>query len=138
VLTWCGLLQRHWKPSLLVLHSVYSQKVLMALQKPQATSNSKHAITAREGSSKLGGLLGLPPLSVVDTLHASSGGFSILSFPYFEVPLPLYGPPLMGCLPKCWSLPLYFSLSWVPSFMKFAAFHQQLYHLPQLKLFEIK
>jgi hypothetical protein len=44
----------------------------MALQKSQTTSNSKHAITTREGSSKLGGLVDLPPLSLVDTLHASS------------------------------------------------------------------
>jgi hypothetical protein len=88
-------------PPLLVLHSFYGQKVSMALEKTQATSNSKHAITPRDGSSKLGGLLGLPPLSLVDTLHASGGGFRILWFPYVVVPLPLYGLPLMSCLSKC-------------------------------------
>jgi hypothetical protein len=64
-------------PPLLVLHLFYRQKVSMALQRTQATSISRQAITTREGFSKLGGLLGLPPLSLVDTLHASSGGFSI-------------------------------------------------------------
>jgi len=64
-------------PPLLVSHLFYNQKVSMALQRTQATSISRQGFTTREGSSKLGGLLGLPPLSLVDMLHASSGGFSI-------------------------------------------------------------
>jgi hypothetical protein len=49
----------------------------MALQRTQATSISRQAITTREDYSKLGSLSGLPPLSLVDVLHASSGGFNI-------------------------------------------------------------
>jgi hypothetical protein len=64
-------------PLLLMLHSFYNQKVSMALQRTQATSISRHAITTREGSSKLGGILDLPPLPLLDMLHASSGGFNI-------------------------------------------------------------
>jgi hypothetical protein len=35
--------------------------------------------TIGEGSSRLGVLLGLPPLSLVDMLHAIGGGFCLLS-----------------------------------------------------------
>ncbi len=64
-------------PPLLVLHSFYNQKVSMDLERTQATSISRQAITSRKGSSKIGGLWGLPPPSLVDMLHSASGGFSI-------------------------------------------------------------
>jgi hypothetical protein len=44
-------------------------------KKTQATSISSQAITAREASSRLGVLLGLPPLSLVDMIQTTSGGF---------------------------------------------------------------
>jgi len=49
----------------------------MDLERTQATSISRQAITSRKGSSKIGGLWGLPPPSLVDMLHSASGGFSI-------------------------------------------------------------
>ncbi len=45
----------------------------MALQRAHATSISKGA--AREGSSKLGALLGLTPRSLVDMLHVTGENF---------------------------------------------------------------
>jgi hypothetical protein len=36
----------------------------------------RRAVTAKEGSSRLGVLWGLPPLSLVDMLLATGGGFS--------------------------------------------------------------
>jgi len=53
----------------------YRQKVLVALQRAQATSISRQAVTAGECSSRLGALWGLPPLSLVDVLHVTNGGF---------------------------------------------------------------
>jgi hypothetical protein len=35
----------------------------------KAASISRRAVTAREGSSRLGALSGLPPLSFLDVLH---------------------------------------------------------------------
>jgi hypothetical protein len=37
---------------------------------------SRRAVTAGEGSSRLGVLSDLPPLSLVDMLHATAGSFS--------------------------------------------------------------
>ncbi len=45
-------------------------------QRAQAASISRSAVPAGEGSSKLGVILGLSHLSLVDMLHASGGGFS--------------------------------------------------------------
>jgi len=42
----------------------------------QATSISRQVVIARKGSSRLGVLSGLPPLSLVDMLHAIVGGFN--------------------------------------------------------------
>jgi len=42
----------------------------------QAASILRRAVTAKEGSSRLGVLWGLPPLSLVDMLLATGGGFS--------------------------------------------------------------
>jgi len=42
----------------------------------QAASISRRAVVARKGSSRLGALLGLPTLSLIDMLHATGGGFS--------------------------------------------------------------
>jgi hypothetical protein len=47
----------------------------MALQRARVASISRWAITVGKGSSKLGVLLGLPTLSLVDMLHVTSGGF---------------------------------------------------------------
>jgi hypothetical protein len=47
----------------------------MALQKAHVASISRCAVIVREGSSKLGTLLGLTPFSFVDMLHATGGGF---------------------------------------------------------------
>jgi hypothetical protein len=47
----------------------------VALQKTHVASISKHVVTVREGFSRLGALSNLPPLSLVDLLHATSGGF---------------------------------------------------------------
>jgi hypothetical protein len=58
-----------------MLYSFYGPKMSVALQKTQATSISSWAIIAREASSRLGVLLGLPPLSLVDMIQATSGGF---------------------------------------------------------------
>jgi hypothetical protein len=41
----------------------------------QIVSISKQAIIAREGSTRLGVLSGLPPVSLVDILQAIGGGF---------------------------------------------------------------
>jgi hypothetical protein len=61
---------------LLVLHSFYKERVSMALQRVQADSISRWAVTAREGSFRLGFLSSLPPVSLVDMLYATGGGFS--------------------------------------------------------------
>jgi hypothetical protein len=62
-------------PPLSVLRSFYKQRVLMALQRVQVTSILRWAIIVGEGSSRLGILLGLPTLSLVDMLDATNGGF---------------------------------------------------------------
>jgi hypothetical protein len=46
----------------------------------KAASISRQAVTAREGSSRLGVLSGLPPLSLVDMLHDRTSHL-ILSYP---------------------------------------------------------
>jgi hypothetical protein len=86
-------LQKTQATSISMLYSFYGQKMSMALQKTQATSISSGAITAREASSRLGVLFSLPPLSLVDMIQATSGGFGTL-----VVPLPSCGPPLLDCL----------------------------------------
>jgi len=48
----------------------------VALQKEQIASISIWTIITMEGSFKLGVLLGLAPLSLVDLLHLTSEGFS--------------------------------------------------------------
>jgi hypothetical protein len=59
------------------IKQIYRQKVLVALQKAQATSVLSQAVAAREcSSSRLGALSSLPPLSLVDMLHAIAGGFN--------------------------------------------------------------
>ncbi len=58
-----------------VLGSFHRQTVSVALQRAQAASISRHAITAGEGSFRLGVLSGLPPLSLVDMLPVTGGGF---------------------------------------------------------------
>jgi hypothetical protein len=62
-------------PPLSILCSFYNQSVSMTLRRAQVVSISKWAVTAGEGSSGLGVLLGLPPLSLVNMLHASGGKF---------------------------------------------------------------
>jgi len=47
----------------------------VALWKARATSIPRRAVTAREGSSGLGVLWGLSPLSLVDMLQRTGGGF---------------------------------------------------------------
>jgi len=79
VLTWHG----QQKATKALLHQCcvpFIDRVLMALQKVQATSISVSAshVSAREGSFKLQALLGLPPLSLVDMLHVT-GGFQWIS-----------------------------------------------------------
>jgi hypothetical protein len=49
--------------------------MLVALKKTQPTSISSRSIIAREASSRFGVLLGLPPLSLVDMIQATNGGF---------------------------------------------------------------
>jgi hypothetical protein len=49
--------------------------MLITLHKTHATFTLKWAITTREGLSKLGVLLSLPPLFLVDMLHATHEGF---------------------------------------------------------------
>jgi len=49
---------------------------MSALQKTQATSILRWALIARKGYSRLGVLLGLCPLSLVDMLHVTNGSFS--------------------------------------------------------------
>ncbi len=44
-------------------------------QRAQSASISRTAVPAREGSSKLGVILGLSRLCLVDMLHVSGGGF---------------------------------------------------------------
>ncbi len=68
-------LQKTQATSISMLYSFYGQKMSMALQKTQATSMSSQTITAREASSRLGVLLGLLSLSLVDMIQATSGGF---------------------------------------------------------------
>jgi hypothetical protein len=48
----------------------------VALQRAQATSISRHIFIVREASSKLGVLLDLSPLSLVDLFHVTGGRFS--------------------------------------------------------------
>jgi hypothetical protein len=48
----------------------------VALQRAQATSISRHIVIVREASSKLGVLLDLSPLSLVDLFHVTGGRFS--------------------------------------------------------------
>ncbi len=47
----------------------------MALQKAQAAYISKRVVIVGEGYSRLGVLTSLPPLFLVNMLHATSGGF---------------------------------------------------------------
>jgi len=47
----------------------------VALQRAQAASILRQAITAGEGSFRLGVLSGLPPLSLVYMLPVTGGGF---------------------------------------------------------------
>jgi hypothetical protein len=59
-----------------VLRSFYRQRMSMALSRTQATSISRWVVTTGEGSSRLGVLSGLTPLSLVDMLQATNGGFN--------------------------------------------------------------
>jgi hypothetical protein len=54
----------------------------MALWRVQATSIfvSATVVSAREGSSRLKALSGLPPPSLVDMLHVTGGGFNTRGF----------------------------------------------------------
>ncbi len=47
----------------------------MALQIAHAASISRWVVIVGEGSSRLGASLGLTPLSLVDMLHVTGGGF---------------------------------------------------------------
>jgi hypothetical protein len=49
----------------------------MALQKAHVASILKQAITTKKGSFMLGVSSGLPPLFLVDLLHAIGGGFDL-------------------------------------------------------------
>jgi hypothetical protein len=59
----------------LVLH-FFINKMLVALQKAHAVSILKQVVITRESSSRLGILLSLPSLSLVDLLRVTSGGFN--------------------------------------------------------------
>jgi hypothetical protein len=50
--------------------------MLVALQKAHAVSILKQVVITRESSSRLGILLSLPSLSLVDLLRVTSGGFN--------------------------------------------------------------
>ncbi len=60
-----------------MLCSFYTQKMLVDLQRVQVSSILNWAITIREGFFRLGTLWGLPPLSLIDMLHANGGDFNI-------------------------------------------------------------
>jgi len=76
-------------------------------------------VTAGEGSSRLGVLWGLPPLSLVNLLHVTGGGLGSYWFPFLLVARHCWAVCLLPGLP---SLPLvsffFFPLSWVLSFYK--------------------
>jgi len=50
--------------------------MLVALQEAHVTSISKSVVTIREGSPSLRALSSLPPLFLVDLLHATHGWFT--------------------------------------------------------------
>ncbi len=58
-----------------MLLSFYRQRMLVALQRAQAASISRHIVIVRKASSKLGVLLNLSPLSLVDLFHVTGGRF---------------------------------------------------------------
>jgi hypothetical protein len=84
----------------------------MALQRANVDSISRWVVIVGEDSSRLGALLGLTSLSLVDMLHVTSEGF--------KISLPMCGSPLWGlfCLPG-WTLVLalcFFSLPFLGAF----------------------
>ncbi len=100
-----------------VLRSFYRQRMSMALSRTHATSISRWVVTTSEGSSRLGVLSDLAPLSLVDMLQAIDGGFgggfNTQWFPCLLVAHLFWA----VCLPGLWSRPLvlFLSLSWVLS-----------------------
>ncbi len=75
MLTWHGQQRALGTFPLSMLHSFNRQQMLVALHKVQATCISRQAIVIGEGSFKLRVVWGLPPLSLVDVLQVTSGGF---------------------------------------------------------------
>jgi hypothetical protein len=64
-------------PPLSILCTFYRQKVLVALQHAHVFSILKHVVAIGEVSSRLGILLGGPPLSLFDMLLTKGGGSGI-------------------------------------------------------------
>jgi len=87
-------------------------RALDPLIRAQAASISRWAVTAGEGSSRLGVLSGLSSFSLVDMLHGTGGRVWFLA-----VPFPPCGLPLLDYL-LARTLVLFLSLSWVLSFSK--------------------
>jgi len=119
--TWCGGAKGITSPPLLILHTSYKHRVLVALQRAQTICILKHVIVVSEGLSRLGVFLGGSPLSLFDMLLTTRGGSGTWCSPCVVCPLRWF-----ICLLGCGSSILFLASGFLGALVNFwlAGFHQ--------------